>query len=80
MKVLGSKVSDEFYEDFKTKLKGSISRNVYIACKKHLESEVNPRLTTCKRKNSSCEYQSLREIKLRKIHVIIDNIKLGGKR
>ena len=79
MKVLGAKVSDKFYEKFKTKINGSISSNVYTACKMYLELKVNHKLTTCKRKNSSCEYQGIQTAKLREIHLFIDNLKPGDK-
>jgi len=76
MKVIASKVPDWFYEEFKTKINGSISQNVYTACKMYLELKVNHRLTTCKRESSSCEYETIQNAKLREIHRFCDNYKL----
>ena len=68
MKVLGAKVSDSFYDDFKNKIDGSISSNVYAACKNYLKSIVNQVNHTHNDKNTRCEYQSTQNIKLQETH------------
>ncbi len=68
MRVLGAKVPDQFYDDFKNKIDGSISSNVYAACRKYLESIVNQVNHTYKGKNSRCEHQSTQNIKLQETH------------
>jgi len=68
MKVLGAKVPDQFYNDFKNKINGSISSNVYVACKNHLKSMVNQVNHTHNSKNSRCEYQSTQNIEMHDAH------------
>lgn len=74
MKVLGAKVPDKFYDDFKNKINGSISSNVYVACRKYLESIVNQVNHTHKGKNSSNECQRTRDAVLQEAYVFIDNL------
>ena len=68
MKVLGAKVPDQFYNDFKNKITGSVSSNVYLACKNHLKSMVNLVNHTHNDKNSMCEYQSTQNIEKHNAH------------
>lgn len=68
MKVLGAKVPDKFYDDFKNKINGSISSNVYVACKNYLKLIVNQVNHTHNGKNTRCEYQSTQSVKLQETH------------
>lgn len=59
MKVLGAKVEDEFYKEFK-KL-GNISEHVRRACQQYLDSKVNLVKTHVNHNISDDEHQSIRK-------------------